>query len=95
MEKLIQKYSEKNKNTIEGLIQIIEKADLGKLMITKSTLLVDAICEMFQTLFVSFPLGTNLGHLYKLALILVDANIDSNESRIIDFFLFLLLEYDL
>lgn len=45
---------------------------------------------MFFALFVSFPLGTNLSHLYKLALVLIDTNTDSKENNIFELLLFLL-----
>ena len=71
-------------------MKIIENSDIMKLMKTKSQLLIGALCDMFYNLFVCFPLGTNLSHLYKLALVLIDTNLDSKEHNIFELLLFLL-----
>ncbi|CAD8055469.1 unnamed protein product [Paramecium sonneborni] len=94
LETLILKYSETNANSMQILVKIIENSDLIILMKTKSQLLIGALCDMFFALFVSFPLGTNLNHLYKLALVLIDTNLDSKENHIFEFLQFLLQEYD-
>ncbi|CAK84929.1 unnamed protein product (macronuclear) [Paramecium tetraurelia] len=94
LEILIQKYSETNANSMQILIKVIENSDILILMKTKSQLLIGALCDMFLALFVSFPLGTNLSHLYKLAIILIDNNLDSKENNIFELLQFLLQEYD-
>lgn len=38
----------------------------------------------------SFQIGTNLNHLYKLALTLIHSNLDSKENHIINLLLFLI-----
>ncbi|CAK56322.1 unnamed protein product (macronuclear) [Paramecium tetraurelia] len=94
LENLIQKYSEINVNSMQILVKVIENSDIILLMKTKSQLLVGALCDMFFALFVSFPLGTNLSHLYQLALVLIDTNIDSKENNIFELLQFLIQEYD-
>ncbi|CAD8132003.1 unnamed protein product [Paramecium octaurelia] len=94
LEILIQKYSETNVNSMQILIKVIENSDIMVLMKTKSQLLIGALCDMFLALFVSFPLGTNLSHLFKLAIILIDNNLDSKETNIFELLQFLLQEYD-
>ncbi|CAD8057509.1 unnamed protein product [Paramecium sonneborni] len=94
LETLILKYSEKNANSMQILVKVIENSDIILLMRTKSQLLIIALCDMFFALFVSFPLGTNLHHLYKLALVLIETNLDSKENNIFEFLQFLLQEYD-
>lgn len=63
-------------------------------MTTTSELLVGALCDMLKNLFVSFPLGTNLSHLYKLAIILIDSNLSTKANNITEFYLFILMEYE-
>ncbi|CAD8140678.1 unnamed protein product [Paramecium pentaurelia] len=94
LENLIQKYSETNVNSMQILVKVIENSDIILLMKTKSLLLIGALCDMFLALFVSFPLGSNLSHLFKLAIILIDTNLDSKENNIFDLLQFLLQEYD-
>ncbi|CAD8150342.1 unnamed protein product [Paramecium pentaurelia] len=94
LENLIQKYSETNVDSMQILVKVIENSDIILLMKTKSQLLIGALCDMFFALFVSFPLGSNLSHLYKLALVLIDTNIDSKENNIFELLQFLLQEYE-
>ncbi|KAM3141672.1 hypothetical protein pb186bvf_006277 [Paramecium bursaria] len=91
---LLQKLIEKTQyQPIQSLVAVFEQANLFSLMQSQQDLIVDALSEMFKSLIVSFPPQSNIPTIFRLALTIVQFNLQKKKSQIFTLYLFLMQEY--
>ncbi len=60
----------------------------------KNELIVGALGDMLRSLILAFPFGSNIPHVFKLAMILIEANLmEKEDSAIYKLYHFMSMEY--
>ncbi|CAD8062742.1 unnamed protein product [Paramecium sonneborni] len=98
---LLTKLIEKCQNEqSEVVIIAIRNSGLLELMKSKfqeaeeNTLIIEQVCQMLKTLIVAYPIGSQISHIFEMALVLIRNNINSKQTCILELTLLLLREYE-
>ena len=73
----------------------LEKGNLMHLMQQKGELLVGALGDMLRTLIIAFPYGANIPHIFKMAFLLIEANLkEKHDLAMLKLYHFIIMEFN-